>query len=977
MMTGSQIAGFNIKNEEIFQTLTDSLPLAIILTSGEEQVSEYINPMFVKLFGYSIDDIPTIAEWWPLAYPNQDYRQAISKEWADKTAAARKYNKPIAPMQTSVTCKDGSIKIIQWNYTVIGKKSYACGLDLTEQELAKEKLEASTKHLELAQSTALLGSWEQDFAADELFWSDMVYQLFGLDPEKDALSVNRFFEMVHPDDREKVSLAFQRSLKPGAPQYDMTHRILRFDTGEVRYLHERCRHFRDADGNVTKSLGTVQDVTECELAQNDLAENEQRYVKAQRLGQVGNWEFELKTEELWASEEAKRIYGFGPKSNKFTVDEVEKCIPERERVHQALIDLIEKDEPYNLEFEIHPVKGPHSKTIKSIAEISKDNSGTAVKVSGVIQDITERKQHEMELRKSRKMLSDIVEAIPDMLWMKDANGKYLLSNRKFEKLVKSSKEQIIGQTDYDLFPEEKANFYCEHDQIAIRNKRTIANEESADFIADGYSTWIETLKTPLFGENNELIGVLGIGRDISRRRQALEESEEKQTFLKMLVDYSPIPMWVASPNGTVLQVNKALCSTLNLTPDQFVGKYNLFRDDNNNTPEIVEKIDALMTRKERIQFSLTWKPAEVQDVDLSAANACTMDLSIYPLLNSEDEITHIICQWVDVTERNKTEQALKDEESKFRALYENAPLPYQSLDKKGCFIDINPAWLRTLGYEREEVIGARYADFLHPDWKPHFEKNFPAFKKRGYVSDVQFKIRHKDGRFLDISFEGCIAYNLDGSFKQTYCVFQDITERKRAEEALLASEERFRTICNNAPIFINGFDENGRCAMWNEQCRKTFGWTIDEINAQADTLSLLYPDPAIRDELLQTLVNEPDGHFREWHPQTKDGKVLSTLWANFRLPNGQIFGMGYDDTERKKAEDELNKSHVELEERVDERTKELRKIVNAMAGRENRMADLKRINKSLLAQLENAGIAPTDTDLLLKKESDDTDWERE
>ena len=138
----------------------------------------------------------------------------------------------------------------------------------------------------------------------------------------------------------------------------------------------------------------------------------------------------------------------------------------------------------------------------------------------------------------------------------------------------------------------------------------------------------------------------------------------------------------------------------------------------------------------------------------------------------------------DVSERIKTENELKQSEERLRALYENAPLAYQSLDKDGNLIDVNPAWKKALGYENSEVLGKNFSHFLHNEWKNHFEKNFPAFKKRGYINGVEFKIRHKDGHFLDIAFDGIVGKNHDGSFRQTYCVFKDITERKRIEEAI-------------------------------------------------------------------------------------------------------------------------------------------------------------------------------------------------
>ena len=124
--------------------------------------------------------------------------------------------------------------------------------------------------------------------------------------------------------------------------------------------------------------------------------NFKRYKSAQRMGQVGNWEYDLATKNFWGSDETKRIYGFDPESKHFTTDEVEKCIPKRQPVHQALIDLLEKNKPYDLEFEIHPANGGNRKFIKSIAELELNEAGQPRKVLGVVQDITQRKAEELE-----------------------------------------------------------------------------------------------------------------------------------------------------------------------------------------------------------------------------------------------------------------------------------------------------------------------------------------------------------------------------------------------------------------------------------------------------------------------------------------------------------------------------------------------------------------------------------------------------
>ena len=136
-----------------------------------------------------------------------------------------------------------------------------------------------------------------------------------------------------------------------------------------------------------------------------LKENEQRYKSAQRMGQVGNWEYDIVTELFWGSEQAKRIFGFDPDSKTFSIEKIESCIPERKRVHQALIDLIEKDIPYDLEFEIHPVSGPENRIIRSIAELSRNDSEAPLKVFGVIQDVTDEKKAQLERKKLETALN--------------------------------------------------------------------------------------------------------------------------------------------------------------------------------------------------------------------------------------------------------------------------------------------------------------------------------------------------------------------------------------------------------------------------------------------------------------------------------------------------------------------------------------------------------------------------------------------
>lgn len=155
--------------------------------------------------------------------------------------------------------EDGSVR--EWVGTCI---------DITDRKQTEQALRESEERLKRAQEIAHLGSWELDLLDNTLTWSDEVYRIFGMEPQEFGATYEAFLEAVHPDDRAAVDAAYSESIREGRDTYEMEHRVAQKSTGEVRYVHEKCEHFRDASGRIIRSGGMVHDITDRERTEEAL-----------------------------------------------------------------------------------------------------------------------------------------------------------------------------------------------------------------------------------------------------------------------------------------------------------------------------------------------------------------------------------------------------------------------------------------------------------------------------------------------------------------------------------------------------------------------------------------------------------------------------------------------------------------------------------------------------------------------------------
>lgn len=314
---------------------------------------------------------------------------------------------------------------------------------------------------------------------------------------------------------------------------------------------------------------------------------------------------------------------------------------------------------------------------------------------GIVRDITERMLAEKKLKESKAILKGMISGSPDLVWLKDQNGVYLECNTRFEQFSGLTKSNLIGKTDYDLFDKELADFFRKNDKIAIESGKSTMNEEELTFAIDGHIELTETIKTPLYDSKGQVMGVMGIGRDITQRKlseQALRESEERFKTI-----FSETPMGIAlidSVNGLFYEVNTMYAKIVGRTIEQMTSidwmtithPEDIQEDLDNMTLMNSGKIPGYQMKKRYL------KP----DGTIVWVNLTVISLSIV----KETHPRHL-CMVEDITESRQAEEKLRI----LSQAVEQSPVTIVITDPIGNIEYVNPKFLETTGYSLEDVVG--------------------------------------------------------------------------------------------------------------------------------------------------------------------------------------------------------------------------------------------------------------------------------
>ena len=529
---------------------------------------------------------------------------------------------------------------------------------------------------------------------------------------------------------------------------------------------------------------------------------------------------------------------------------------------------------------------------------------------GLQREIAERERAERALEEQRNRLRMIFTVTPDLLVLLDRDFVYRAVNPAFCHFTGKREEELLGRTDFDVFPRPEAEVYRRSDEeVLASGELHILEREASD--ADGTTRWLQVAKAPIFGAAGAG-GLLVSARDITTQKgieAALRESEEKYRFLINSADF---PIMFFDTDLKLALMNRSGARNLRGKPEDFIGKA---------LPELLpEMAESIAAQLRRIIAS--GKSEEAEDKVALPSGERWFWSNLHCVRNTAGEKMGVLVISHDITARRQAERAIKyhtkalrESEEKYRDLFENANDLIQSVTPEGRFVYVNRAWKETLSYNDDEVQDISLFDIIHPASRTHCREVFERVIGGERVDNVEAVFVAKNGR--EVIVEGSASCRFEkGEPVSTRGIFRDVTARKRAAEELRESEARLRRIIETAGEGVWLIDRDGKTTFANEQMARMLGCDLDEFLA-----GHLYDfmDEEGRALAAAYMERRREG-IREQHDFRFRPKDDSTVWALLETApifdaDGEFDGalaMVTDITERKQAEERLRASEERL-----------------------------------------------------------------
>jgi PAS domain S-box-containing protein len=411
----------------------------------------------------------------------------------------------------------------------------------------------------------------------------------------------------------------------------------------------------------------------------------------------------------------------------------------------------------------------------------------------------------------------------------------------------------------------------------------------------------------------------GTHTDITDRKLAEKALVAANHFLDRIIDFSPIAEWVADKDGAIIRTNRSLRQILDLKDDVIVGRYNILEDQNLESQGVMPQVREVFDRHVPARFHIRWKATRTGVEGFNSARELYIDVSLIPILDERDQLTHVVCQWIDVTEQKLAESALRESEAKFSTAFHVSPAALSiTRVADGMFLDVNEAFLRLFDYQRADVIGHTSLE-LNILTAQERARLIAAQLESGGLKNAELLAQGNNGKPVHIMFSSR-PINLGGE-PCHITVMIDITERKLAEAEKANLQERDHALVHALGEIVYEWWPDSATLLWEGEYTRMFGYTADEIGqVTANWPDYLHPDDRERVfEEFEASNKAREMCDLEYRFRCKDGSYRwihdrGVLFFDDAGNTSHIIGILRDVSERKRSEIDLQESERRLRE---------------------------------------------------------------